>query len=96
MTAIAVGEAGTILRSEDGNNWSAVESPTTGTLNSVAASGEFLCAVGSKGTTLQSTDDGKTWTAVPAISMRDLNSVYLADAAHAVAVGQHGFTQVLQ
>lgn len=96
MTVIAVGEAGTIFRAADGSNWSPMESPTTETINSVAASGEIICAVGSKGIILESTDDGKTWSSVAAVSSRDLNSIRLADETHAVAVGQRGVTQVLR
>jgi photosystem II stability/assembly factor-like uncharacterized protein len=72
-----------------------MESATAATLNAVAASDKLICAVGAKGTTLESTDDGRSWTA-RAVSSRDLNSIALADAAHGIAVGQHGVTQILQ
>jgi photosystem II stability/assembly factor-like uncharacterized protein len=94
--AIVVGEGGTILRSAGGSDWRPTESPTHFALNSIAVSGNNFWAVGAKGTIVGSTDDGVSWTYLPAVSPRDLNSIGLADATHAVAVGQRGVTQLLQ
>jgi photosystem II stability/assembly factor-like uncharacterized protein len=93
---IAVGEAGTILRREGNSDWDAVESAVPLTLNAVAVSGKVFCAVGAKGTTLESTNDGRSWTTLTAVSTRDLNSVDLTESRHSVAVGQRGVTQLLQ
>ena len=96
MTVIAVGEAGTVLRNDHISNWSGIQTATTEALNCVASSGGIICAVGSKGTALESMDDGRTWSAITSVSSRDLNSIHFVDAARAVAVGQRGVTQVLQ
>jgi len=93
---IAVGEGGTILRSAGRSSWDQVESPAHSTLDSVAASGNSFWAVGAKGMIVRSTDNGVSFIALPVLSPHDLNSVSLADATHAVAVGQRGATQLLQ
>jgi photosystem II stability/assembly factor-like uncharacterized protein len=64
---LAVGDKGTILRSEDaGENWSAVDSGTQNDLRQVSWSGttaNLAITVGLKGTILLSADGGKTWKA---------------------------------
>jgi photosystem II stability/assembly factor-like uncharacterized protein len=93
---IVVGEGGTILRSESGSEWNIVKSETPLTLNAVAVSGKTACAVGAKGTLVESADEGLSWRTLAAASPRDLNSIDLPDPAHAVAVGQRGSLQLLQ
>jgi photosystem II stability/assembly factor-like uncharacterized protein len=64
-TLVAVGQAGTILRSVDGGlTWVVVPSGTSAALNGVAFAGAGLgLAVGESGTILRSVDGGLTWTA---------------------------------
>lgn len=93
--AVAVGEKGTILRSEDLETWSPIESGTSETLNAVAASGDSCWAVGSKGATVGSTDRGRSWTPSPTVVPRDLMSVSIASPLSAVAVGRRGGVQLL-
>jgi len=61
---IAVGDGGTILRSEiAGETWTQVESGTTADLHAVAGFvGDGWIAIGEGGTVLKSTDNGLTWT----------------------------------
>jgi photosystem II stability/assembly factor-like uncharacterized protein len=93
---VAVGEGGTILRSEDGDHWTAIESGTNEALNAVAAAdNNTFWAVGNRGTALKSGDGGRTWAATQPLSSRDLMSVELTDAAHGFAVGQRGVSQLL-
>ena len=93
--AVAVGEKGTILRSEDRETWTPIESGTSETLNAVAASGDSCWAVGSKGVTVGSTDRGRSWTPSPTVVPRDLMSVSIASPLSAVAVGRRGGVQLL-
>lgn len=93
--SLAVGEKGTILRTEDFKTWSAIESGTTETLNAVAISGDACWAVGSKGATVGSTNRGRSWTLAPALVPRDLMSVSVANSVRAVAVGRRGAVQFL-
>jgi photosystem II stability/assembly factor-like uncharacterized protein len=93
---IVVGEAGTILRSDGDSGWRIAESRTKSTLNAVAVSGNSFCAVGEKGTILNSIDDGRSWTNIAAGSPRDLTSIDLPDASYAIAIGRRGATQLLQ
>ncbi|MEW6207891.1 MAG: YCF48-related protein [Acidobacteriota bacterium] len=93
---VAVGEAGTILHSEDGMSWAAVRSPTTETLNAVAAAGDVFWAVGSKGATLSSRDGGRGWAMAQAVSSRDLTAIDLATPTRGIAVGKRGSSQLLQ
>ncbi|HQR40598.1 MAG TPA: YCF48-related protein [Blastocatellia bacterium] len=95
-TAVAVGEDGTILRTDDGVAWVTVASPTEDSLNSVATDGAGVFrAVGSSGTCVTSRDAGRTWTLDEPASRNTLAAISAIDADHAVAVGRHGFTQLL-
>jgi photosystem II stability/assembly factor-like uncharacterized protein len=94
---IAVGESGTILRSENGGNWQAVPSGTGEMLNAVAASdSNLLWAVGSGGATLGSTDGGNSWVVYPPVSARHLLAIDLSSPGRGIAVGKRGTIQRLQ
>lgn len=93
--AIAVGEKGTILRTEDFKTWSSIESGTGETLNAVAVNGDTCWAVGSKGATVGSADRGRSWNLAPAVVPRDLMSVSIAGPVRAVAVGRRGAVELL-
>jgi len=63
-TAIAVGQAGTILRTDDLAHWSLVPSPVNTSLHDVAILTFEAIAVGDAGTVLVSKDLGLTWKPV--------------------------------
>ena len=93
--AVAVGEKGTILRTEDFKNWGSIESDTGETLNAVSVNGDTCWAVGSKGATVGSVNRGRSWTSTPAVVPRDLMSISVSSSIRAVAVGRRGAVQFL-
>jgi photosystem II stability/assembly factor-like uncharacterized protein len=96
-TVVAVGESGTILRSENGSDWQAIPSGTTAMLNAVAAAdNDTLWAVGSNGATLNSNNGGKSWTMNQPVSARHLLAIDLISATRGIAVGKRGAIQRLQ
>ena len=90
-SALATGEAGTLLKSADaGQNWQVVASNSTEILTSVAFSpdGKTALAAGSAGTLLKSADAGQNWQAVASNSKEILTSVaFSADGKTALAAG---------
>lgn len=89
-TLVAVGAAGTILRSVDGGlTWEAVQSGTSVALYAVAFAGPSLgIAVGDNGTILRSVDGGLTWTAAVSRTGLPLRGVAFAGSESAAfAVG---------
>ncbi|HKG20357.1 MAG TPA: YCF48-related protein [Blastocatellia bacterium] len=94
---VAVGDKGTILRSEDGKTWAPVDSKTGAALNAVAAAGkDVFWAVGAKGATAGSSDGGRTWNSTSPVSRRDLISIDLTSPSHGAAVGSRGSIQRLE
>ena len=92
--AIAVGEAGTVLTSDDhGETWTNRASGSSGRLNSVvfdAGTGRAI-VVGSDGIVLTSDDRGATWTKRASGSSASLTSVaFDASTGRAIAVGIDG------
>jgi photosystem II stability/assembly factor-like uncharacterized protein len=89
--AIAVGDNGTILRSEDaGDSWTAITGATKESLSGVASDGKkTFVAVGNQGTVIASHDEGKTWKAVDTGLRSNLHGVSAAGAFFYV-VGDHG------
>jgi Na+-transporting methylmalonyl-CoA/oxaloacetate decarboxylase gamma subunit len=89
---VAVGDGGTILRSEDsGKTWQSSRSDTGHTLRSVTAlDTTHLVAVGNGGTILRSEDSGKTWQSSRSDTGNALFSVTALDTTHLVAVGTGG------
>jgi len=71
---IAVGDGGSIVRSENGADWTISTSGVTVALNDVAYGAEMYVAVGQAGKILHS-DDGIEWAAASSPSTRDLYSV---------------------
>ena len=63
-TSIAVGQAGTILRTDDLEHWSLVPSPVSASLHDVAILTSEAIAVGDAGTVLVSKDLGITWSSL--------------------------------
>jgi photosystem II stability/assembly factor-like uncharacterized protein len=98
--AIAVGERGHVLVSEDRQNWRQVENvPTRSTLTGVAAAGTKAWAVGHDGVILGSADGGLSWTRQRAAPL-DPNSddlhngvplldVIALDEANVIAIGAY-------
>ena len=87
-TAIAVGDATTILRSTDGGDvWTDVSPAAVGNLNAVAFSGETVVAVADGGFIARSTDSGANWaTAASVATVDNLRDVIFLTASVVLAV----------
>jgi photosystem II stability/assembly factor-like uncharacterized protein len=73
---VAVGDAGTIIRSIDGGvHWQPVSNPATDALRAVAFNGSIGIAVGISGMQLRTINGGESWTELPRITHRDMFSV---------------------
>lgn len=91
---VAVGGNGVILRSDDGQKWTQIQSPVDTALTQISFSGESQTgwAVGHDGVILKSLDGGKTWALQkwqPEV-FAPLFSVLALDANNAFAVGAFG------
>ena len=93
--AVAVGEKGTILRSDNSKSWSVIDSGTDETLNAASLNGAVCWAVGSRGATVGSADGGRTWKPAEATLQRDLMSVSISSPVRGVAVGRRGAVQLM-
>jgi photosystem II stability/assembly factor-like uncharacterized protein len=92
-TIVAVGAAGTILRSTDwGTTWSQAVSVTTDALDAVWGSGSSFVAVGGRGTILHSTDEGASWSRVTSGTNAILTGVWGSDSTIVVV----GFGTILR
>ncbi len=88
-TAVAVGDQGYILRSQDFRTWDTISTrPTFLDLNSVCASPVRFVAVGDNGTVVES-NDGLTWNAVSIAGELNLHDV-IWDGGGFMAVGDSG------
>lgn len=87
---VAVGEAGTIVRSDDnGKTWNPVTSGVSLSLRSVAiASASLVFVVGDKGTLLKSVDGGKTFIKVSLKRSKDFLDVAAPDAQICLIAGR--------
>jgi len=94
-TVVAVGERGTVVRS-DGDGWSAVRTADAN-WNDVAVSeaGTFW-AVGDRGAVARSYDAGRTWSAVAGVTTVRLSAIALSGSSQGVAVGQRGTIVVVE
>lgn len=89
--AIAVGENGLVLLTQDGGEtWSRQDSTVNTHLLSVAFSGEIGIAVGESGALVRTNDGGVTWKLHDLDSKGALTDVAAADADHWVTVGLDG------
>ena len=89
-TFVAVGDNGTILRSNNGESWSGVTTTSITTkLNHAHYGGGQWIVVGAAGSVLRSSDNGINWTVVSAGATFDLNRVGYANSVW-VAIGQSG------
>ncbi|MBX3747548.1 MAG: hypothetical protein KF833_19735 [Verrucomicrobiae bacterium] len=89
---VAVGAMGTILRSEDGTDWTREESHVTTLLRGVAAGAGVFVAVGNEGTILRSLD-GRVWDPMVSGVVTNLLSI-CHGAGRFVAVGLAGVVLV--
>ncbi len=93
-TAIVWGSDGTILRCDDGAQWSVAVTPTSADLTRVAAKadGSVLVAVGAAGTILRSTDAGRSWqSAAGDFASTDFKAVVWHEPSGTwIAAGTHG------
>ena len=92
-TGVAVGLAGTVLRSEDGGtSWRPIDSGLRADLYGVGGSGDRVAVVGEGGTIAVSEDRGRSFaalsTAIPPIPLHD---VAFNESGVAFAVGPRGF-----
>lgn len=92
QTVIAVGDAGTVVRSINyGTDWSNIASGTSEQLNSVHfANASFGWACGNNGTIIHSTDGGLTWSPQTSGTTEHLQSIKFYDASSGIAVGYNG------
>jgi photosystem II stability/assembly factor-like uncharacterized protein len=90
---VAVGSRGQVLLSNDGSNWTQVETPVRSALTAVTfVSADEGWAVGHDATILHTTDGGKTWTLQgydPQLQ-KPLLSVLFTDRNDGIAIGAFG------
>jgi photosystem II stability/assembly factor-like uncharacterized protein len=91
-TAVAVGRAGTIVRTSDGGaTWTVVPSPTTEDLLTVFfVDGAAVWIAGMNSTLLKSTDAGGTWTPVSIPVPTDLRAIQFVSADRGYTSGGPG------
>ena len=87
---VAVGEAGIILTSSDGNSWTSRTSGTSQGLKSVSYRDNTFVAVGSSGTILTSSD-GTSWTSITSGTSNNLSDISYGGGTF-VAVSNLGTT----
>ena len=91
-TGLAVGDAGTVVRTADsGSTWTTASVPTTGALNAVAFTGAGAgIAVGGGGTIVRTGDAGATWTTASVTATATLRGVACLGTAAGLAAGDAG------
>jgi photosystem II stability/assembly factor-like uncharacterized protein len=93
-TWIAVGAAGTILRSSDGGlRWTSISSPAGDALRGVSFHGSIGLAVGISGQVLRTIDRGSSWIQENRPTTKNLYSVSVGDSV-AVITGEEGMILV--
>src|SRR5207245_4792782 len=85
---VAVGEAGTIITSSDGANWTSRSSGTGIILRAVTFNGSRFIVGGDSGTTLSSTD-GISWSAAAPASF-DIHALASGGGAVVAVCNYHG------
>ncbi len=93
-TFVGVGDAGAIIYSNDGSDWSSATDDLPGTLRGIAYGAATYVAVGDRGA-VTTTADGVHWTSVSPPTTEDLQGIDFADGRF-VAVGSHGTVVVSQ
>lgn len=88
---LIVGDAGTILATEDGGGtWAPRETPVKENLMDVSAVKDKVWAVGQNGLVLHSPDGGKTWVQQPTGIPQGLAAVHFIDESNGWAAGWMG------
>lgn len=87
---VAVGIAGTIVTSPDGETWNVETSGTSLILNGVAWNGSVFCVVTAQGNTAFTSPDGATWTSRSTPSATGPMQAITANGSLFVAVGNDG------
>jgi photosystem II stability/assembly factor-like uncharacterized protein len=90
-TVLAVGDRGTILRSDRGSVWMPSSTPVETALYGVAGSGRVVRAIGARGTTIRSDDAGASWKPVSPVADETLTALVLMDPRHGAVVGRKGY-----
>jgi len=87
---VAVGKAGTILVTTDGNLWETKDSGTTQQLNGVSCASDFFCmAVGHNKTVLRSNNGGDSWSD-RSTGNADWQAIHCPSTSRCVATGGTG------
>lgn len=91
-TAVIVGDAGVILKSEDmARTWRKIDVPFTENFTSVDFWDEFLGFIsGENGLVLQTKDGGESWIQIPSGTARNLSGISVGNPTVAFAVGDDG------
>jgi photosystem II stability/assembly factor-like uncharacterized protein len=89
---MAVGRAGTILRTTDGGaTWRGIRNDATSDLFGVHFTDENTgTVVGSNGAILRTFDGGRQWSTQNSTTTLDLHAVFFSDANAGIAVGESG------
>lgn len=93
---IAIGDNGLILiSSNQGVNWTQVNSNTTENLNSFCSIGaldfkKHIWIAANGGNVIRSTDGGSSWTKIYTGSNHNLNDIYFKDTLNGITVGVNG------
>ncbi len=91
LVGIAVGDAGTIIRTTDGGtSWTAQSSGTRNHLYGVSIIGATGTTVGQSGTILRTTNSGAKWTSQNSGTTKNLRGVFFRDANTGTVVGDGG------
>lgn len=92
MTAVVVGDEGTIFKTTDkANTWRQIEIQTQEDLLDVDFFGNEVGFIsGKNGLTMQTGDGGETWIIIPSGTSRDLTGISAANPLIAYAVGEDG------
>ncbi|MBE2281214.1 MAG: protein kinase [Ignavibacteriaceae bacterium] len=90
-TALAVGDSGTVIRSDDGGtNWILLPAPGPYNITSVSATSEAFFAVGENGTIYRSGDRGDTWDIIQSNTTEALFSIRFFSNNKAIVTGANG------
>ena len=92
LNGIAIGNTGTILKTDDGGaDWEIIPSGITKSLNAISfATDDIGVIVGERGNMLRTSDGGLSWYSLPIITQQHLYDVSFLNAQTGFAVGAYG------